>query len=40
MSTAEKVNFKKSLDSYRARAGEFRTLELSPLHYLMIDGHV
>src|SRR5690554_6021254 len=39
MSTAEKVDFKKSLDSYQARAGEYRTLELSPLRYLMIDGH-
>ena len=34
----EKVDFKKQ-DGYRAKAGEFRILELPPLQYLMIDGH-
>ena len=34
-----KTDFKKSLDSYRARAGEFRVLEVPPLRYLMVDGH-
>lgn len=29
----------KSLDSYRARVGEFRILEVPPLRYLAIDGH-
>ncbi len=33
-----KLDFKKSLDSYRAKAGEFRVLELPELQYLMIDG--
>ena len=33
-----KLDFKKSLDSYRAKAGEFRILELPELQYLMIDG--
>ncbi len=34
-----KTDFKKSLDSYRAPAGEFRVLEVPPLRYLMVDGH-
>lgn len=29
----------KKLDSYRAKAGEFRVLEVPPLAYLAIDGH-
>lgn len=33
-----KVDVKRSLDSYRARAGEFRILEVPPLQYLMVDG--
>ena len=33
-----KVDFKKSLDSYRAKHREFRVLEVPPLHYLMLDG--
>lgn len=36
---AEKVDFKKTLDSYRARAGEFRVLDVPDLQYLMVDGH-
>ncbi|MGA4668431.1 GyrI-like domain-containing protein [Propionibacteriaceae bacterium Y1923] len=37
--SAPKVDLRKSLDSYRARAGEFRTLVLPPMQYLMVDGH-
>ncbi|MEW2461559.1 MULTISPECIES: GyrI-like domain-containing protein [Microbacterium] len=32
------IDPKKTLDSYRARRGEFRVLEVPPLRYLMIDG--
>ncbi|TDE90025.1 hypothetical protein EXU48_19075 [Occultella glacieicola] len=35
----DKVDFKKSLDAYRARQGEFRILDVPELQYLMIDGH-
>ena len=35
----EKIDFKKSLDAYRARTGVFRVLDVPPLQYLMIDGH-
>lgn len=34
-----KVDFKKSLDSYRARHLEFRVLDMPSLQYLMVDGH-
>jgi len=34
-----KTDFKKSLDSYRARRGEIRLVEVPPLQYLMVDGH-
>jgi hypothetical protein len=34
----DKVDLKK-LDGYRARAGEFRILELPPTQYLVVDGH-
>lgn len=34
-----KVNVVKELDSYRAKRGEFRVLEVPELRYLMIDGH-
>lgn len=27
------------MDSYRARSGEFRVVDVPPLRYLMIDGH-
>ena len=36
---AAKVDLKRTLDSYRARQGEFRVLEVPPLPYLMVDGH-
>lgn len=33
-----KADLKKELEGYRAKAGEFRTLELPPRRYLMVDG--
>lgn len=36
---ADKIDFKKSLDFYQARQGEFRVVELPDLQYLMVDGH-
>lgn len=36
--TARKIDFKKTLDSYRAVAGEFRVLDVPEMQYLMIDG--
>lgn len=33
-----KVDFRKTLDSYRARRGEFRVLDLPVMQYLMVDG--
>ncbi|WP_053384045.1 GyrI-like domain-containing protein [Leucobacter celer] len=38
-SAAPKIDFKKELDAYRAKRGEFRTIEMPPTRYLMIDGH-
>jgi hypothetical protein len=34
-----KVDFKKSHDSYRARSGEFRVIDVPAMQYLMVDGH-
>lgn len=34
-----KIDFKKELDTYRAKRGQFRLLDVPPLQYLMIDGH-
>ena len=34
-----KTDLKKALDSYRAKVGEFRLLDLPPRRYLMVDGH-
>ncbi|WP_345712084.1 GyrI-like domain-containing protein [Kineococcus glutinatus] len=34
-----KTDVRKSLDSYRARRGEFRLVEVPPLRYLAVDGH-
>lgn len=34
-----KIDFKKTLDCYRARPGEFRIVDVPDLQYLMIDGH-
>ncbi|WP_120005262.1 GyrI-like domain-containing protein [Nesterenkonia muleiensis] len=35
----EKIDLKKTLDSYRAKRDEFRVLNLPESRYLMIDGH-
>lgn len=34
-----KLDFKKSFDTYQARRGEFRTLDVPALRYLAVDGH-
>lgn len=34
-----KTDLKKTLDSYQARTGEIRLLQVPPSHYLMVDGH-
>ena len=34
-----KVDVRKSLDSYRARSGQFRLLDVPAMQYLMVDGH-
>jgi hypothetical protein len=34
-----KTDFKKTLDSYRARRHTFRIVDVPPMQYLMIDGH-
>lgn len=34
-----KTDFKKELESYRARHGEFRIVTVPAMQYLMIDGH-
>ncbi|WP_159792798.1 GyrI-like domain-containing protein [Puerhibacterium puerhi] len=36
---AGKVDFRRTLDAYRARRGELRLVDVPPLQYLMIDGH-
>lgn len=36
--TAQKLDPKQDLDQYRARRGQFRLLEVPPMHFLMIDG--
>jgi hypothetical protein len=33
-----KTDLRKALDSYRAKAGELRVLDLPPMRYLMVDG--
>lgn len=35
----DKTDFKKTLDSYRAKRGEFRIVDVPVLRYLMLDGH-
>ncbi|MFI7217352.1 GyrI-like domain-containing protein [Micromonospora maritima] len=37
--TAEKIDFKKTLDAYRAQQGRFRLVDVPDMRYLMIDGH-
>lgn len=34
-----KTDFKQTLDSYRAKRGEFRVVDIPPMQYLMVDGH-
>lgn len=34
----DKIDLKKTLDSYRGRTGEFRVLEVPEMRYLMVDG--
>jgi hypothetical protein len=34
-----KIDFKRTLDSYRARQHDFRVVDVPPLQYLMVDGH-
>lgn len=34
-----KVDFKKTLDSYQAKRGEYRILTVPKLQYIMVDGH-
>lgn len=35
----DKIDFKKTLDSYCAKPGEFRIVDVPRMQYLMIDGH-
>lgn len=35
----DRTDFRRSLDSYRARRGRFRVLDVPDLRYLMVDGH-
>ena len=35
----DKIDFKKTLDTYRARTNEVRILDVPDLQYLMVDGH-
>ena len=35
----DRVDLKKSLDSYQARRGQFRIVDVPDLRYLMVDGH-
>lgn len=34
-----KIDFKKTLNSYQARHGEFTIIDIPAMHYLMVDGH-
>ncbi|MDX5319254.1 MAG: hypothetical protein LPK38_07920, partial [Actinomycetes bacterium] len=36
---SEKVDFKKTLESYKARAGTWELIDVPELSYLAIDGH-
>jgi hypothetical protein len=35
----DKIDFKKTLDAYRAQRGRFRTIDVPDMRYLMADGH-
>lgn len=34
----DKIDFKKTLDAYRAKRGDFRIIEVPVTQYLQIDG--
>lgn len=36
---AEKIDFKKTLDCYRAQRDKFRIVDVPDMQYLMVDGH-
>ena len=36
---AQKIDFKREIGAYRARAGRFEVVDVPALRYLMIDGH-
>lgn len=36
---ADKIDFKKTLDSYRAQRDRFRIVDVPDMQYMMIDGH-
>jgi len=36
---ADKIDFKKTLDSYKAPRGRFQVIDVPDLQYLMVDGH-
>lgn len=36
---ADKIDFKKQCDSYQAKRGQFRVLDVPTMNYLMVDGH-
>nr|MDT0661435.1 GyrI-like domain-containing protein [Micromonospora sp. DSM 115978] len=38
-SRADKIDFRKTLDAYRAQRGRFRVVDLPDMRYLMADGH-
>ncbi|MFY0574288.1 GyrI-like domain-containing protein [Cystobacter fuscus] len=35
----QKIDFKKTLDSYQAKRGVYRIVDVPPTQYLMVDGH-
>jgi len=35
----DKIDFKKTLDAYRAKVGESRVVDVPDLQYLCVDGH-
>ncbi|MEV4496933.1 GyrI-like domain-containing protein [Micromonospora arborensis] len=39
MTGDEKIDFKRTLDAYRAHRGQFRMVDVPDLQYLMVDGH-
>lgn len=39
MDMTEKIDFKKSMATYQAKAGKFQVIAVPKLQYLMIDGH-